>query len=179
MRYILFITFLFFSVCKSGAQAYFSEQPIDNGSYEVPKQFAGTWTEEKYNDAGRSYTIVIDYNKTGHVSITQGMGGITPAILSKINGHTYLNLYENGGKEQPPGFYILLMEVKGDSGIRLTPLRYDLHVTQNNTLYDILSKPDLDIADITAGYSLWLTKSYSVLKKPIDTKGRQINIKKK
>lgn len=162
----------------SWAQGYFSATPVDNGSYDVPKELAGTWMVEKYKASGQVYSVFIDHNKTGQVSIRKGLGEITPAIISSVNNRLYLNILEHGGKEQPEGFYIFLLEIKDNKHIRLSPLKYDIAL-KGKTLYDYLDQPSLKTGEITAGYPIWLSNKHTPLQKPLDTTGRRINVKRK
>lgn len=175
-KFLTLLPVLLMACISTYAQAYFSATPIDNGSFEISEKLIGTWREQKNMGAGRSFTIVADPNKKGHFSITSGLGAITPGILSKAGGHLYLNLYEYGGKDQPTGFHIYLVELPGES-IKLAPLKYDLQLPEGMSLTDYLDQPDLDISAITTGQFIWLNQAYTTETHKLDTAGRKINIR--
>lgn len=177
LRSIIVIAILSCISQSASAQAYFSTTPVDNGSYTIPEYFSGTWKEEKYNDAGRTFTIVLNPNKTGHLSITNGMGGITPAIISKTNDNLFLNIYDIGGPEQPTGFYIFKLEITDQAHVKLIPIKYDLQLNGNTLQEALVGKKESEY--LLSEHTIWLTNNYATLKKPLETKGRKINVRKK
>lgn len=160
------------------AQAYFSEQPIDAGSYNLPEQYIGTWKEEKKNQSGRVIRIMADVNKTGQINVVEGLGNMAPALLSMVNDNLYLNLFDDGSKDQPNGYFIYHL-VLSPNNVRLTPLKDELPVPAGKTLYEFLQQPDIDIKQITTGRSIWLRQTGTPPGTPLDTTGRQINIRHK
>lgn len=160
------------------AQAYFTTRPVDMGSYQLDAKHTGEWKEDKDMGAGRTYKVLSNPNKLGHISITQNLGAITPAILSMVNNHLYLNLYEFGGRDQPAGFYVFLVEIPNGE-LKLMPLKYDLEIPKGMSLYDFLAQPDLDMNTITTGRVLWLSQIFKgeLIRSKADRTGRDINIK--
>lgn len=178
MKNLLLLPIFLLAANITHAQAYFTENPIDKGSYQLDEKHTGTWREDKNMGAGRTYKVLSNPNKTGHISITQSLGAITPAVLSMVNNHLYLNLYEFGGKDQPAGFYIFLVEIP-NGAIKLMPLKYDLQIPNNMSLYDYLAQPNLDVSAIISGKVIWLNQRISAAAKQADRTGRDINIKSK
>lgn|GEM_PF-6131661 len=161
------------------AQAFLSSSPVDEGSYDVSNSISGTWKVEKYRDAGQAYSIMADPNKKGQVNIIHGLGTMTPAILSKINNHIYLSLYEVGGPEQQTGFYIFHLEMLSPTQVRLTPLKYELNIPEGQSLAQYLQQPGLKLQDILQPHAIRLTNKHFTIKRPLDTNGRKINIVRK
>lgn len=176
-RLLLLLTCVFFTV-NSNAQAYFSPRPVDMGSYELPSKYIGTWKQEKNMGAGSTFKVISNPNKKGHISITPAMGAITPAILSLVNGHLYMSLYDFGSRDQAAGFYIFLVEIPNGE-VKITPLKYDLEVPANMSLKDYLSLPDFDINDAIINRSIWfrhnIVETVREVRQTPDTAGRKIN----
>lgn len=159
------------------AQSYFSTTPVDEGSFDIPSYLAGNWKEQKNQNVGRIYTILINPNVKGQLQIVPNYGAMTPALLSNVNGRVYVSIYDAGGKEQPEGYYIFRLAAYNETTLKLVPLKVGLALPQYTTLKEHLSKADTTATE--AGYALWFSNVYTTKKQPADISGRPININKK
>lgn len=164
-------------VIDSNGQAYFSPTPVDIGSYSVPAYIAGNWKEQKNMDAGKTYTILVNPNQTSQVQIVPNYGVMTPAILSTVNKHIYVSIYEAGGKEQPEGYYIFRLSVINEANVRLSPLKPNLQLPSGNSLKEYLATADTIITE--AGYAIWFSNVYKSRNNPPAREGREMNITSK
>lgn len=177
--YKLICTLLLVCVCRFSADArpYLSATPVDNGSFEFPKDMSGAWKEQK-NQFALTYNISYNPNKLGHINIAIQMGPMMPAILSKVNEHIYMSMYDAGGKQQPEGYYIYRVVLVNEEEVKLIPLKRDLTLPAGKSLYAFLADTK-EPEQLEEDYAIWLSNSYKASKKPLNTEGRAINITKK
>ena len=176
------IIYLLIAICITAsiatARPYLSATPVDNGSFAFPEGMGGFWTVEK-EQFGITYKVIYNPNKIGHINISIQLGPMMPGILSKINDHVYLSLYDEGGKGQPKGYYIYRLVIESDEEVRLIPLRNDIDIPSDQTLHSYLTSIK-DPTSIEENYVIWLSNNYKkASKKELNTAGRTMNIKKK
>lgn len=177
MKLYLLLSLVLLCTTPAKAQSYFSTTPIDEGTFDIPAYLAGNWKEQKNQNVGRTYTILVNPNVKGQLQIVPNFGAMTPALLSNVNGRVYVSVYDAGAKEQPEGYYIFRLAAYNETTLKLVPLKVSLTLPQHTTLKEHLSKADT--AATEAGYALCFSNVYTAKKQPANISGRTINITQK